>query len=270
LTPAIPGCREDEYAFGGPSRDLERLAAMQSRLTLQYFRLLEAHHALRARRKDVIESPGIILDKALERQRKRIADELHSSVGGDLSAINLNLDLLREALPEPPENVRRRTETIGMLSNRALDVVRSISKRLYAAPWQAQPLSAALRDVWEISGVLERFEPSFDVHDPAAEPAPHVREALYFIAKEALSNVIKHSHARHAGLSLRNGNGYLCLEVEDDGCGFDYQRMRSEPPASAGIGLRSMREMAERVGGDLDIVSGRQGTKLTLSIPVKP
>jgi two-component system, NarL family, sensor histidine kinase UhpB len=149
-----------------------------------------------------------------------------------------------------------------------LEQVRGVSRRLYIPAWQAQPLVEALRDLWVASGISEKFAGSLDLRALSAEPPPEVRRAIYLVAQEGISNVMQHADARRVRMSLREEDGRMALEVADDGSGFRPPADADRPSAAAGIGLRSMRDLARQLGGDLLAQSTREGAKLTISIPV--
>jgi two-component system NarL family sensor kinase len=139
---------------------------------------------------------------------------------------------------------------------------------LYVPAWQAHSLVDALRKLWEASGISEKFEATLDLHELSAEPLPEVRRAIYLVAQEGISNAIQHADARRVRLSLREEGGRVTLEVADDGSGFRPRTDPERPGASAGIGLRSMRDLARQLGGDLRAQSTAEGAKLTISFPV--
>jgi len=248
-------------------RELERLASLQQQLSRNYFRLLEAHRVLRSQ--SAPKSPGAILTEELNRERQRLGRELHTGVGQALAGIHIHVGNIQEWLTDPPERVRISLGHIASLASNALDEVRAVSRRLYVPAWQAHGLPEALRKLWEDSGIPEKFGgSSLELQKLSAEPPLDVRAALYRAAQEGLSNVIRHANAHRVRLALHEERGRITLEVEDDGSGFTPPADLAQPSASAGIGLRSMRELARELGGDLQIQSGPQGTKLTISFPV--
>jgi two-component system NarL family sensor kinase len=91
-----------------------------------------------------------------------------------------------------------------------------------------------------------------------------VRVALYRIAQEGIANAIRHSGATTIALVLEENDGGLTLRIEDNGKGFDTKQRQ----APAGIGLRSIRDLADDLGGKSRISSGPEGTKLEVSVPV--
>ena len=102
--------------------------------------------------------------------------------------------------------------------------------------------------------------------DPAAETSLDraAREAVFYVAADALGNVARHARARHAGISLRRDNDAVLLEIVDDGVGYDTTT------AVAGLGLRNMRERAFNAGALLDVISTPgTGTRLQMRIPAR-
>jgi NarL family two-component system sensor histidine kinase LiaS len=90
-----------------------------------------------------------------------------------------------------------------------------------------------------------------------------VEQALYRITQESLANVARHSRASHVNMSLLYNTGKVSLTIEDDGCGFD---MAQKPK---GVGLRSIKERAESIGGQIIIESiPDKGTRIEVTIPI--
>ncbi len=249
-------------------RELERLACMQHQASRNYFRLLEADRGLRARVQGTPKRVGAMLADAMEAERQRLGRELHTGVGQSLAGIHVHIGIIEAALPDPSEPVRKSLDRILMLADTALEQVRGVSRALYVPAWQAHSLVDALRNLWETSGISEKFAGSLNLQELSAEPAPEVRRALYLVAQEGLSNAIQHADASRVRLSLREEGGRITLEVEDDGSGFRPAAEPAQPAASAGIGLRSMRDLARELGGDLQARNGPRGARLTMSFPV--
>lgn len=245
-------------------QDLETLALIEQRALRNYFRLAEADRDLRARASTAPKSLGTILADSLEAERQRLGRELHTGVGQALAGIHVHASLLEASLQAPPEAVRKSLNQISALADTALEQVRGVSRRLYVPPWQAKSLVEALRDLWEASGICEKFAGKLALGDLGVEPPPEVRRAIYLVAQEGISNAIQHADARSVRMSLKEESGNIALEVADDGSGFRF----SERPAAAGIGLRSLRDLARQLGGDLRTESTSAGAQLTISIPV--
>jgi signal transduction histidine kinase len=189
-------------------------------------------------------------------------------VGQALAGIHVHVNLLEAALSDPPEPVRKSLNRIVALAGTALEQVRGVSRRLYVPAWQAQSLAEALRGLWAAPGISEKFAGTLDLRELSAEPPPEVRRAIYLVAQEGISNAIQHADARRVRLSLGEQAGHIVLEVADDGPGFRAPADRDRNAASAGIGLRSMRDLARQLGGDLQVRSTPEGATLTISLPV--
>ncbi len=206
--------------------------------------------------------------RQIERERQRLARELHTGVGQLLVAIRIQRELIGEQMPNPPAMVGQALQRIGILAADALAQVHSVSQRLHPPEWQRLTLDAALSQLWNISGVAQRFAGSVRLDRPAREPGPDVKTLLYRAAQEALSNVMRHSRANRIDLKLEDRVGHLVLTIEDNGIGFDTKGLLTGPAEiGSGIGLRSIRVHACALGGKLLIHSGPLGTTLEVSVP---
>jgi signal transduction histidine kinase len=101
--------------------------------------------------------------------------------------------------------------------------------------------------------------------DGTEQLAPQVRQEMYQIAQEALNNALKHSQAQAVKVLLRFDEQGACLEISDDGVGFELDSAKK----SGGLGLRSMRERAEKVEGSLEVESSPDGgTRIRVIAPI--
>jgi len=251
-------------------RDLERLASLQSRVSRTYFRLVEADRGLRTRTKARPAGVGAIVADSLEAERRRLGRELHTGVGQTIAGIHIHAGLIESSLPDPPEPVRKSLDRILKLADMALEQVRGVSRGLYVPAWQALPIVDALRNLWDASGVPERFIATLDLHAPTVEPPLQVRRALFLAAQEGISNAIQHASARHVHLSLREFAGHIVLEVEDDGSGLRAAPDPTQSHASSGIGLRAMRDLARELGGEFQMRNSPRGARLSIAFPLMP
>ena len=231
----------------------------------KYFRLLRVQQSLDSRLRRH-RNPGVLLIGQLERERARLGSALHSSVGQSLSAINVHVELIEREAPELPARVRTYLERIADAAREAGEQVRAISRPLYTLHWETLTLEKALRKLWEDSGIPDRFQGSLTIAPLDAEPSPAVKAFLYRTAQEAITNAIRHSQATTLSLTLALDGRRLGMQVEDNGRGFDPAAL----DASAGIGLRSIREQAEALEGEYHIAGGPGGTKLEVVVPLEP
>ncbi len=247
------------------------LSLVQTNLISHFFRLLETEHRLseqvRRRRGD----SGKKAVRQIELERQRLSRELHTGVGQMLAAIRWQLDVISTELPSPSGNVSRALESISTLTAQTLEHVRSISSRLHPPEWQRLTLEAAIRQLWEISGIPQRLAATLHIDPLPWEPDLEVKVVLYRAFQEALSNLARHAHATRIDAGLRVSGDRVALSVRDNGVGFDVGKLLSLPAnLASGIGLRSIREMAGGLGGEFEVRSGPGGTTLVVSVALSP
>lgn len=200
----------------------------------------------------------------LERERERIARDLHSGAGQPLSGMPICLETLEDFVRNPAPTARPAAENavtrLRALAADALGQVRAVSHRLHPPDWQLLPLPEALNRLIDTSGVTLGFRCSVDI-PTLPEEVPHdVQVVVYRCLQEALANIIRHSGASDVAISLRTEPRSLILTVNDNGRGFSG--------GGSGIGLRSMRRLADSVEGQCNIHSSPAGTSITLNVPL--
>ncbi len=255
----------------GAPRETKDLLRLQRRLTFHFFRLLGLERLLFARAQVRRGRGGRKAVRQIEMERQRLGRELHTGVGQGLAAIRLQLEVISAELPSPPGGVRHALANIAILAADTMEQVRGLSRRLHPPEWQRLTLESAIRQLWEISGVPQRFEASLQIDPLPWEPQLEVKILIYRGLQEALSNLVRHSEATRIAVALEVRDGQLVLSIRDNGVGFDAAGMFSAPASVAsGIGLRSIRETAQELGGRLEVESGPDGTKLVVSVAPFP
>ncbi|HEY6641044.1 PAS domain S-box protein [Povalibacter sp.] len=200
---------------------------------------------------------------AQELERQRLANELHDSLGQNLSLIRNRMHLALE-VPGISPQVADHLRAVAEIASDCVAEVRNLAQNLRPVQIEQLGLTEALNSLVErvrestTTTIQSRIEHVDDVLQ--GEGATH----LYRICQEALNNMLRHSQARKATLSLERDVGMLHLDVRDDGIGFDT----ANAVGSGGLGLSSMRERAQILGGTLDVRStpGR-GTHLHVHLP---
>jgi len=198
----------------------------------------------------------------LEEQRLSLARDVHDQLGGMLTSIKMDAArILRRA---DTAELRAITQGLVTLTQQTIDAVKQISEALRPPLLDHLDLSLALQhelgNFTRRSGILH----SLQADAPSLRLPPKRSIAVYRVFQEALTNVARHAQARHVAVVLRCERNVFCLELADDGCGFDPAR--AEAPA---LGLLSMRERAREIGGELDITSAPgRGTRLVLRLPL--
>lgn len=249
------------------------LANLEGALLRQYFRLEAAERSLAsgsaARGRKESGGAGEKIQRQLELERQRVGRELHTGVGQMLSAMRLQLEVIAEQLPAPPEAVGRALERLAVLVREAIEQVRSVSRRLHPPEWQRLRLEDALAQLWNLSGIPEKYQASLRAEPLPQEPDLAVKILVYRAAQEALSNLVRHSNATRVEAVLESRNGILKFTISDNGIGFDVTALEKKPvDIGSGIGLRSLREQAASLGGEVRLESGPQGTTMTVSAPL--
>ncbi|HWC97417.1 MAG TPA: sensor histidine kinase [Candidatus Sulfopaludibacter sp.] len=247
------------------------LLSLQSELLRHFFQLQAAERHLSARSRRLRPKAGARAIRQVERERQRLGRELHTGVGQLLASIRMQLEVIGPQLPEPPIGVLQALGRISTLAADALEQVRTISKRLHPPEWQRLTLEAALRQLWENSGVVERYHGAMELQPLPREPELEIKVLLYRAAQEALSNLIRHSRATRVTLTLQPRQESVELTISDNGVGFSVNQLFAAPASlTGGIGLRTIRDQAADVGGKSEITSGPNGTTLVISTPYSP
>jgi two-component system NarL family sensor kinase len=211
---------------------------------------------------------GRVIVRVLERERSRIARELHAGAGQPLAGIKLNLDMLDDCAAVLPEAGRAALARLQILAEQAFEQVRAVSHSLHPPEWQGLTTGDALRCLVQSSGLMERLEVEMDIRPLPSEPSHSVKIALYRCAQECISNVARHSAATRFSLSLALIHAanipMVELRLEDNGRGFPLE----PSPASMGIGLLAIREHTSALGGVCDILSGSEGVRIRVQLPL--
>ncbi len=202
---------------------------------------------------------------AQEEERRTIARELHDEVGQVLSAIKVELALAQRAIDSGAASALTMAEAQG-ITDSALQTVRNLSQLLHPAALDDLGLPAAIEA--SLRGLERRYRVRAELQQvdlPSRLPR-EVELAAYRIVQEGVTNVAKHAHATHCCVRLTQLTDRLLIEVEDDGVGFVEDTDR--PIVARGLGLISVRERANRLGGTFNILSApHQGTRLIVSLP---
>lgn len=208
------------------------------------------------------------LISAQEQERKRLAGELHDSLGQNLSLVKNRIQMALAAGNLSPA-VTNHLEAASKLMMDCLNEVRNLAHDLRPLPVGQSGLTDSLEalvvDVAESSAI--HFEHRIENVDDlfAGEQATMV----YRILQEALNNLIKHSQASSASVTAERDLHCLRLAIQDDGKGFDKSSVRGPHKIRTGIGLTSIDERVRMLGGSLDIRTGPgQGTVLQIEIPL--
>jgi signal transduction histidine kinase len=200
-----------------------------------------------------------------EAERDRLSRELHDRVGQNLTALGINLDILRIALDsgERPELLARLQDSIALL-DATVEAIENVMSELRPPMLDEYGLLPALewygREFSQRTGV----EVGVSATSHAERPAPDVEITLLRIVAEALNNVVKHAGATRVEIEIETSGEEYAMIVSDNGVGFD-------PDANPrpGRGIRTMRQRAQALGGALEIrAMPGNGTTIIARIPL--
>jgi signal transduction histidine kinase len=203
-----------------------------------------------------------IEDQATLQERNRIAREIHDALGHALTAQSIQLENALLFLPPDAEKTASFLQEAKQLGARALQEVRRSISTLRTNPLQGQSLQAA------IAKAIAEFQRTTGIVPYSAiqltRPIPlEISTALYRIVQESLTNISKHSQATQVSLHLRASLEAVCLQVHDNGQGFDPERN------TTGFGLQGMRERTIALGGQFLLSSQPgKGCQVTILIPL--
>ncbi|TSA24811.1 PAS domain S-box protein [bacterium] len=205
---------------------------------------------------------------AQEEERRRIAREIHDSLGQMLTAIKFNVEILEDAAALQLEDDRNRMVDIKSLLDNAMAEAREISYNLMPSVLVDFGLVPALQFL--VEQFSKSNELTVEVHTNGVEGRldPSVEVGLYRIAQEALNNIAKHADARQINVQLIGDSNSIKLIIEDDGKGFHTSRFEPRSGQRHGMGLVSMRERAASFNG-LFVLDSRpgHGTEIIVEIP---
>jgi two-component system, NarL family, sensor kinase len=208
------------------------------------------------------------LMKVQDNERRAIARELHDTTAQNLLAVSMNTMRLRDRFRDAPESARRLLNETLELTEQSLQEVRTLSYVLHPPLLDVMGLPSALK--WLAKGFSERsgIEIETKIAD-ILEPLPQDAATAFFrVTQEGLANIHRHSRSRWGRITLRRTRYQVRLEIVDRGCGF--QQVENEAGGGEiGVGISGMRLRLEQIGGQLQIKSGRTGTRITATIALK-
>ncbi len=220
-----------------------------------------------ASEKDQTGISNLLIDTE-EAEKKRIARELHDGLGQLLTSINLHLQQCintADASEEIPKTLTESLELISTMTKQAMGEMRDICSALRPAILDDLGVLAAInwqcRQIAQADGKL-RVTTDYDVHEAMIPEA--YKTAIYRIVQEALNNTVKYAAADNFVVKLYQAGDFLQLLICDDGVGFQ----RDGESSCNGMGLISMRERVEAVGGVFELQSSEdQGVEIRVLLP---
>jgi signal transduction histidine kinase len=246
--------KEGEAAFGASDQELIELLAAHAAIAITNAGLYE-----RSRELSILS------------ERNRLALELHDVVSQKLFSLVLTAEAAATQLDRDPAAARAQVQRLRTLAREALDELRSLIFGLRPPELERDGLAGTLRKEVEMLRRVHGVEIELEADGSAADDGtttsqtdPERSVAVLRIAHEALHNALRHAHAEHVTVRLRDAPGALTVEVTDDGVGFEPDRAELR---SRHLGLTSMEERARELGARLEIRSAPgAGTTVRLAV----
>jgi two-component system CheB/CheR fusion protein len=219
----------------------KQLTALMSDVGDQIGRVLERERAT-ARMADLVW-----------REQQSLLHTLHDSLGQTLTGLGMLSTGLRHRLTGSDSEGAGTAAEIARQSQQALDQMRLLTKNLFPVEVEAESLTAALGNLAAATQSLHGIHVRVDGHTPAGVRDGKIATELYRIAQEAVTNSVKHAHAKTITIAIEGATGLTRLQVADDGIGI------RQPEPDGGAGLRIMRYRAASIGALLTIERGPAG-----------
>ncbi len=255
-------------AFSAEDERLLSILATQAAFAIENAQLFDSQRRARLVAEMQRERLRVLTDRLVssqEDERMRISRELHDEAGQALTSLKISLDLARIRLTSEQSELRQTLLDLGSLAGQTMDTLRTLAHDLRPPGLDAFGLNVALdalcSDFAKRTDLTVQYE---GVELPGLQTA--VALSIYRLVQEALTNIAKHAEAQTVAVNLSYLEDGLHLIIRDDGRGFSLD---SNGQQSKGIGLVSMQERTDLLGGKLEIdTAPGSGTQLTVYIPV--
>jgi signal transduction histidine kinase len=241
------------------------------RMAIDNRKLVEEERGLRreaeARSKDrQMELSGMLIN-AQEKERSRLASEIHDDFSQRLALIALDLENAEETIGVSPDEAIKQLHNIMNSASEIGADLHTLSHRLHSATLERLGLLPGVRALCREFAVQQGIEVDFLTDHIPRSVHPDVALCIFRIVQEGLRNSKKHSGAAKAQVRLRRVGDKLLVSVSDEGVGFDLHDLGTKE----GLGIRSMEERAYVLEGQFEIHSKPgQGTRIDASIPLHP
>ena len=203
-----------------------------------------------------------------DEERRRIARELHDSVGQTLAALSMNLSTVRAGVEQLARTSAALNDSESLVREMVTEV-RTISHLLHPPLLDELGLSSALR--WYVNGFSQRstIKVDLDMPEDFGRLPSEIETAIFRVVQECLTNIHRHSESSVAKIRVRHTDHEVAVEIEDKGKGIPSKKLHELTAAGTpGVGIRGMQERIRQLGGTLDISSSGHGTRVFVSLPV--
>jgi signal transduction histidine kinase len=209
-----------------------------------------------------------IAEVAVLQERLNLAREIHDGLASDLAAVVALFKYYEQRRQRDPEDAGQLLTQLRSMTEEILAGARDILQSLRPKTIQSEGLLASVLKLVDQFGRVNLVETNVSIRGEEDAVPEEQKEVIFQVLRESLSNVRKHSQARNLWVVLDLSSRPWVMTVRDDGRGFDVRRVAEDPKKIGSYGLVGMRERAELIGGNLEIVSQSvDGTIVTLIGP---
>jgi signal transduction histidine kinase len=206
---------------------------------------------------------------AQEGERRRISGELHDELGGGMATLKLWVNFIRKKLREDQIDLKEECQKTGQYIDQIIEDVHRLSWNLSPSILEDLGLSNALQ--WLVSNLVKNsdIKITLDIREANFQFPPDIQITIYRIFQEALTNAVKHAQAKNISVVIEKASHEISFSVEDDGKGFDSMNNGDQNGTKRGLGLGTMQDRAEILGGSFNVWSQEgKGTRISLQIPI--
>ncbi len=202
-------------------------------------------------------------------ERRRIARELHDSVGQMLAALSMNLASVRSDVERLAQTAATLTDSESIVQDMSTEV-RTISHLLHPPLLDEAGLNSALR--WYVEGFSQRsrIQVDLDLPDGFGRLPAELETAIFRVVQECLTNIHRHSGSPVAKIRIRRKDQTVHVDIQDKGRGIPLEKQQEMATSgSVGVGIRGMKERLRQLHGTMELESDSSGTVVTVQLPIQ-
>jgi len=257
-----------EEALRSAQADLERQVQERTRELENTLSAFREEVVVHRQTEEKLRELSLTVLRIQDEERRRVARDLHDTVGQTLTALKITLSSLENAVARYPQTADFFPELNGLV-DQALREIRTTSYLLHPPLLDEAGFAAAA--AWYVDGFNKRSPIQVKLHLPEGIRLPSSVEIVLFrVLQESLTNITKHAGSATVDVILQLGQNVISLSVRDYGKGISPERLAAMNGSGSGVGvgIAGMRERLKELGGRLEIESDSTGTLLKASIPL--